>query len=108
MRFQYYFKCASKFTKKNICIFIFFNLVEKLDTERRTGNISYIEKKVVVFTFSLPCVLGWMDDLRFYVLFNSVSVISGRREVYNERLCAKEFRLMLRRFRLERGSNSVR
>ena len=21
---------------------------------------------------------GWMDDLRFYVLFNSVSVISGR------------------------------
>ena len=22
---------------------------------------------------------GWMDDLRFYVLFNSISVISGRR-----------------------------
>ena len=21
---------------------------------------------------------GWMDDLRFYVLFNSISVISGR------------------------------
>ena len=21
---------------------------------------------------------GWMDDLRFYVLFNSISIISGR------------------------------
>ena len=27
------------------------------------------------------------DDLRFYTLFNSVSVISGRWEVDNERLC---------------------
>ena len=34
-----------------------------------------------------------MDDLRFYVIFNSVSVISGRREVDNERLCAMELRL---------------
>ena len=33
---------------------------------------------------------GWMDDLRFYVLFNSVSVISGWWEVDNERLCAME------------------
>ena len=33
---------------------------------------------------------GWMDDLLFYVLFNSVSVISGRWEVDNERLCAME------------------
>ena len=41
---------------------------------------------------------GWM----------AVSVISGRREVDNERLCAMELRLRLRRFRLERGSNSVR
>ena len=51
---------------------------------------------------------GWMDDLRFYVLFNSVSVISGRWEVDNERLCAMELRLRLRRFGLERGSNLVR
>ena len=28
---------------------------------------------------------GWMDDLRFYILFNSVSVISGQWEVDNER-----------------------
>ena len=51
---------------------------------------------------------GWMDDLRFYVLFNSISVMSGRWEVDNERLCAMELHLRLRRFCLERGSNSVR
>ena len=48
----------------------------------------------------------WMDDLRFYVLFNSISVISGRWEVDNERQCAMEPCLRLRRFRLEQGSNS--
>ena len=37
-----------------------------------------------------------MDDLRFYVLLNSVSVISGEWEVDNERLCAMELRLRLR------------
>ena len=49
---------------------------------------------------------GWMDDLRFYVLSNSISVISGRLDVDNERLCAMVHRLRLRRFRLERGPNS--
>ena len=33
---------------------------------------------------------GWMEDLRFYVLFNSISVISGRWEIDSERLCAME------------------
>ena len=42
-----------------------------------------------------------MDDLRFYVLFNSISVISGRSIDDNERLCAMELRLRLRRFHLE-------
>ena len=28
-----------------------------------------------------------MDDLRFFVLFNSISVISGRWEVDNEAVC---------------------
>ena len=32
----------------------------------------------------------WMDDLRFYVLFISISVISGRWADNNERLCAME------------------
>ena len=47
-----------------------------------------------------PCV--WMDDLRFNVLFiNSISVISGQCSDDNERLCAMELRLRLRRFHLE-------
>ena len=41
---------------------------------------------------------GWMDDLRFYVLLNSISVISGQCLDDNERLCAMELRLRLRRF----------
>ena len=36
---------------------------------------------------------GWMDDLRFYVLINTISVISGRYDVDNERLCVVEVRL---------------
>ena len=47
-----------------------------------------------------------MDDLRFYALFNSISVISGRWVGDNERLCATEPRVQLRRFRLEPDSNS--
>ena len=43
----------------------------------------------------------WMDDLRFYVLFKSISVISGRCLDDNERLYAMELRLRLRRFHLE-------
>ena len=38
---------------------------------------------------------------RFYVLFNSISVISGRYAGNNGRLCAMELRLRLGRFRLE-------
>ena len=49
---------------------------------------------------------GWMTC--DFTSFSTVSVISGRWEVDNERLCAMEFRLWLRRFCLERGSNSVR
>ena len=44
---------------------------------------------------------GRMDALRFYVLFNSISVISGRCLDDNERLCAMELRLRLRRFHFE-------
>ena len=49
-----------------------------------------------------------MDDLRFYVLFNSFSVILERCLDDNERLCAMEFCLTLRKFRLEWRANSVR
>ena len=37
-----------------------------------------------------------MDYLRFYVLFNSISVISGRCLDDNERLCAMELCLWLK------------
>ena len=47
-----------------------------------------------------------IDDLQFYVLFNSISVISGGWADDNERLCAMEPCLLLRRFLLERDSNS--
>ena len=49
-----------------------------------------------------------MDDLRFYVLFNSISVLSGRWANDNELLCAMEPRLQLKKIRLERDSNSGR
>ena len=39
----------------------------------------------------------WMDDLRFYVLFNSIRVISGRWVDDNERLCAMKPHLQLKR-----------
>ena len=55
--------------------------------------------------FELLKVDGWRDYLRFYLIFKSISVISGRCADDNERLCAMEPRLRLRRFRLERGSN---
>ena len=42
-----------------------------------------------------------MNDLRLYVLFNSISVISVQWADDNERLCEMEPRLRLRRFRLE-------
>ena len=46
-----------------------------------------------------------MDDMRFFVPFNNVSVISGRWADDNERLFAMEPRSRLRILRLQRGSN---
>ena len=39
-----------------------------------------------------------MDDLRFYALFNSNSVISGQRTDDNERLCVMKPHLRLKRY----------
>ena len=39
----------------------------------------------------------WMDELRFYVLFNSISCISGQWTGDNKRSCAMEPRLRLKR-----------
>ena len=67
-----------------------------------------IKYKIMVdlsFCPSLP--YGWIDDLLCYVLLNSVSVISGRWDVDDERLCPVELCLQLRRFNPQWGSNSV-
>ena len=40
--------------------------------------------------------LVWMDDLGLYILFNSISVISGQWAGDNERLCAMESFLLLK------------
>ena len=40
---------------------------------------------------------GWMDDLRFHALFNSIIFISGGCAGNNERLCAVEHRLRLKK-----------
>ena len=53
----------------------------------------------------LPFQDGWMDDLRFYVLFNSILVISGLFEGDNERLCAMEPCSGWKDFCLQQGSN---
>ena len=42
------------------------------------------------FSKHLCIKYGWVDDLRFYVLFNSISVISGQCLDDNERLCAMD------------------
>ena len=50
---------------------------------------------------------GWIDDMRSFVLLNSISVISGQWEVDNERLCAMKLRLLVEkispRARIELG-----
>ena len=77
---------------------------EEEDLDTALMNINK-KKKVCALYITLKCTLGWMDDLRFYVLFNSISVTSGRLVDDNERLCAMEPCLQLRRFHLEWGSN---
>ena len=44
-----------------------------------------------------------MNDLQFYVLFNSISVISGQWFGDNERLCAMESHLRWERFLPQAG-----
>ena len=42
------------------------------------------------FNQCLPCKNEWMDDLRFYLLFNHISDISGLLEGDNEKLCVMD------------------
>ena len=81
-----------------LCLFIFLTYDIKITIE-----LSF----VISFIFDIlrRVTNSWMDDA-IYGFFNSISVISGRGADDNERLCAMEPGLRLRRFRFERGSNS--
>ena len=50
-------------------------------------------------------IIRMNSNLLFYLLFNIISAISGWWADDNEKLCAMESHLWLRRFRLQRGSN---
>ena len=79
----------------------------KIDWKHIKGGllcpVYYLYRPVLIF-LSLCCI-GWVDDmrfyLRFYILVNGISVISGRCSDDNERLCAEGLRLRLRRFHFE-------
>ena len=75
-----------------------------ISTIAKTGSSLFI--KSCIYRCDL-FIIAVFAILRFYVLFNSISVISGGWKVDNERLRAMELRLWLRSFRRERGSNSV-
>ena len=53
---------------------------------------------LILQTAHAGAIVGWIDDSQFYVLFNSISVILGWWSDDNERLCAIEPCLWLRRF----------
>ena len=74
--------------------------------ERREGGISELLVLVMAVRifFNRPSCLtrllsyyNWMDDLQVYVIFNSISVISGRWADDYERLYAMELCLRLQR-----------
>ena len=76
--------------------------INKIERQNNIAlNVYGYERAVVPYHISGQPTDGWMDDLRFYVLFNGISVISGRCLDDNERLCAMELRLRMRRFHLE-------
>ena len=76
----------------------------------RLGGLSLPRKSVVRLTDRPDLTLDFTVDVKHQCNNNnnSILVISGRLEVDNEGLCAMERFLLLRRFRLEGGSNSVR
>ena len=70
---------------------------------RQTSNPSMGQNShgVCQFLVKMSPSNGWMDDLRFYALFNSISVISGRWVDDNEKLCAVELKRAPPHARLE-------
>ena len=67
-------------------------------------QFSHHFKTVNIFEQGLFCITFYViDDLQFYVFSNNISVISGSWAEDNERVCAMEPYLQLRRFPLEQG-----
>ena len=65
---------------KGTCLF------DTLEDEILAKNKDYYKVKNI----SSGWMDGWMDDLQFYILFNSFSVISEWCKGDNKRLCAME------------------
>ena len=55
---------------------LFMQLLENLVFVEFPCFLLFVKMRLSFFPFDVWD--GWMDDLRFYVLFNSVSVISGQ------------------------------
>ena len=62
-----------------------------------SGHLFKTPQFISKYEYNMLRNTRWMDDLRFYVLSNSISVISGRCYDDNEKLCAMEPRLRLER-----------
>ena len=83
--------------------------VERIDNYTLLARcLSMFHEKVkiqplLIVIYVTRTVILWMNDLRVYVLFNSISVISGRCMDDNEMLCAMELR-----FTVEKISPRVR
>ena len=81
------------FKRSNSAIFMF----ASLHNEGQLLKEKICSYRRKLFPLRVDIILdGWIDDLGFYISFHSISIISERWEVYNERLCEMEPHLQLR------------
>ena len=53
--------------------------------------------EMMITCYAIKKMYEWRNDLRFYIIFHGISVISGRGGSDNERPCAIEPRLLMER-----------
>ena len=80
------------------CLHYIFSGFIALNGPNRTGNLLLPAQVLLYFS-----QMQMTDDMRFYVHFNSISVISGRWISDNEGFCAVESRLWLKRSKPRAG-----
>ena len=85
--------CSANFLKRMI-------FLKSFNWVLFTSNNTCMLKTIQLITIMMD---GWMDDLRFYILFNNISAISGRWLGGNERLCAVDPCLWLKRLQPQAG-----